>query len=114
MNRFKIRHENISGEVIDNELIIINLAAGTYFNSTGAGPLLWRAMKQGADMQQAISFLATKSREPTVFAALAQNWVDTLVCEGILMADDAGEGIEEYITDQSDISSVEPPGVRRS
>lgn len=113
MSRLRVKNQNISGEIIDNELIIIDLVTGSYFNSTGAGPLLWRAVELGVDAQDAISLLSLKSPDPEGFTAAARSWLDRLVRDGILTPDGESADIEEFKREQAAISTVVEPTLEK-
>ena len=48
----------VSSEEIDGEAIVMNHDSGVYFNSTGSGALIWRAISQGASRDQIVDALA--------------------------------------------------------
>lgn len=49
---------SVSSEEIDGEAILMNHDTGMYFNSTGSGGLIWRAITLGASLDQAVVALA--------------------------------------------------------
>ena len=77
-------HANISTEIIDGELIIVDLIRGAYYNASGAGPLLWQLLEQGHDAEQSIDVLAAASGDADGFRDAARQWLETLVGNGIL------------------------------
>ena len=40
---------SVVSEVIDDELVVMNLATGHYFSSTGSGAVVWSCLEQGMD-----------------------------------------------------------------
>lgn len=49
---------SVSSEEIDGEAILMNHDTGMYFNSTGSGGLIWRAISMGASRDQTVAVLA--------------------------------------------------------
>ena len=49
---------SVSSEEIDGEAILMNHDTGMYFNSTGSGGLIWRAIGMGASLDQIVDALA--------------------------------------------------------
>lgn len=114
MTRFRLANKNVAGEIIDDELIIVDLARGIYLNATGSAPLLWRALMAGADLEQAISHLAAASGDPEAFTGAAQAWLEALVAEGVLVRE--GEGTPITAADLFGAAGpgpVTPPGLER-
>src|SRR5262249_9482213 len=55
MSFYRVRDKNVVSEIIDEEAIIMDLAAGTYFSSGGAGAVIWDGIVCG--------FVATPIKE---------------------------------------------------
>ena len=45
--RLRINSENVVHETIDGEVIIIDLASGSYYSLSGSGPAIWEALGDG-------------------------------------------------------------------
>lgn len=45
--RLRINSENVVHETIDGEVIIIDLASGSYYSLSGSGPMIWEALGEG-------------------------------------------------------------------
>lgn len=114
MANYRLASKNVSGEIIDDELIIVDLASGAYFNSTGSALLLWRAIASGLDVDAAIGELSARAADPAQFSAAAQEWVGGLVTHGILVPDDDGASASHApLFADTDISGLEPPVLER-
>ncbi len=50
--RFKTNHAQIIQETFDDEVVIVNLSAGTYYSLGGAGTDIWNLALNGASVQQ--------------------------------------------------------------
>ncbi len=83
--------KNVSGEIIDDELIIIDLARGIYFTSKGGGLPLWRAIVAGCNVNEFAAQLAALSDAPLEFASETEAWISTLLREGIIREQDGDE-----------------------
>lgn len=55
----------VSSEEIDGEAILMNHDTGMYFNSTGSGGLIWRAIGLGASAEQVVQALAAHYEVPS-------------------------------------------------
>ena len=49
---------SVSSEEIDGEAVLMNHDTGMYFNSTGSGGLIWRAISMGASREHVVVALA--------------------------------------------------------
>ena len=58
--RFKISHGQIIQETFDDEVVVVNLGAGTYYSLAGAGTKIWNAALSGASIQQIVAQLAAR------------------------------------------------------
>jgi hypothetical protein len=52
MSLYRVRDKNVVSEIISEEAIIIDLTAGTYFSSDGAGALIWHGIVCGFEAAQ--------------------------------------------------------------
>ena len=52
MSLYKVRDKNVVSEIIDEEAIIMDLTAGTYFSSDGAGAVIWDGIVCGFEAAQ--------------------------------------------------------------
>src|SRR5215472_4505283 len=63
MALYRVRDKNVVSEIIDEEAIIMDLTAGTYFSSDGAGAVIWDGIVCGLNAAQ------IKQRVRQVFSA---------------------------------------------
>jgi len=82
--QYVLTSKQISGEIIDDELIVIDLDRGLYFTSKGAALPLWTSMLAGCDVDALKAELATRSDDPSQFIAAVDIWFATFVEQGIL------------------------------
>jgi hypothetical protein len=88
---YRARDKNVVSEIIDEEAIIMDLTAGTYFSSDGAGAVIWDGIVCGLNAAQ------IKQRVRQVFSADAaklnvdfENFVGSLLANKLV--DVAHEG----------------------
>jgi hypothetical protein len=87
VNQAKMVHETI-----DNEVIIINLETGTYYNIVDTGVEVWRLVEQGISRPQLLEAMAYQyaaDRDTVVSAVNA--FLDELLGEEIIVAE-IGDG----------------------
>lgn len=81
VNRRKIAHETIDGEVI-----VINLESGTYYSLVESAAVLWNGIEQGATREQLLMALAARYDAPAAELERATNvFLDELVREDIVV-----------------------------
>lgn len=107
---YAIAHKNIAGEIIDDELVIIDLTRGVYFSSKGSSLILWRAISSGQDARAVVKELAKRSPDAEGFEASALSWLETLLREGVLREDTdcAVGGVDAFITSLSEQPITSP------
>lgn len=79
MGGYALPGDHVAGEVVDNELIIMNLGAGIYYSAPGSGSLIWNALVSGVDMDAAIALLTEHAADPAAFEAGARAMVAMLL-----------------------------------
>jgi hypothetical protein len=52
MPHYRVRNKNIVSEIIDEEAIIMDLGAGTYFSADGPGAVIWDGIVCGFEAAQ--------------------------------------------------------------
>ena len=57
---YKIASSQITSEIIDGEVMIINLKNGNYFNLNGSVVEIWNAMQEGASRDRILSRLGRR------------------------------------------------------
>lgn len=58
--RFTVKHRNITSDIIDDEVVIVNLERGFYYSLTGVGTDLWRCLRDRMSIAQTLETLATR------------------------------------------------------
>lgn len=86
---FRVNSGGIVHETVDGEVIIIDLESGAYFSLTHSAADVWDVLLEGATPAELTAALAARYDAPaaTVAAAVA-DFLDQLVAERILVADD--------------------------
>ena len=84
MAHYTLASKNISGEIIHDELIIIDLAQGVYFTSKGAALYLWKAIVFGSEVAEVIDQLSKKADDPVGFIKKSETWINALTSHGII------------------------------
>jgi len=88
--RYRLNTADVVQETIDDEVIIVHLVSGTYFNLGGSGAAAWSALLQGATVEQIIDALSPSAQVPRAeVAADVGHFVDGLLREALLVADGA-------------------------
>jgi Coenzyme PQQ synthesis protein D (PqqD) len=81
---------SVVSEVIDDELVVMNLATGHYFSSTGSGAVAWACLEQGMDNAGIAAALGQAFDAPAaqIDADLAA-FIESLRSNGLVRAGDA-------------------------
>ena len=110
MTQYALTSKNISGEIIDDELIVIDLSRGVYFTSKGAALHLWRGVLSGNNIEALIEQLCSKSDDPDNFKQMCMEWLNALTSEGVLQ-EAGGEGatIPIGFLETEELSKIVPP-----
>ena len=110
MTQYALTSKNISGEIIDDELIVIDLSRGVYFTSKGAALHLWRGVVSGNNIEELVEQLCSKSDEPDNFKKMCVEWLNALTSEGILQeAGGGGANISVGLLGTEELSKIAPP-----
>jgi hypothetical protein len=110
LTQYALTSKNISGEIIDDELIVIDLSRGVYFTSKGAALHLWRGVVSGNNIEELVEKLCSKSDEPDNFKQMCVEWLNALTSEGILQeAGGGGATISAGFLETEELSKITPP-----
>lgn len=83
---FKVHEPDVTFEIFEDEIIVINLANGRYHNIRGSGTWLWQALSSGVSSDDATDqLLAIPGVEPDAAEQLAA-FIDRLTAEELLVA----------------------------
>lgn len=110
LTQYALASKNISGEIIDDELIVIDLSRGVYFTSKGAALHLWRGVLSGNNIEALIEQLCSKSDDPDNFKQMCMEWLNALTSEGILQEAEGEETIIPIgLLETEEFSKIAPP-----
>ena len=56
----RIRHDELSWKAVDDEVVALDLATGTYFSANLSGSRLWERLSEGCDRADLIVTLVTE------------------------------------------------------
>lgn len=94
MSRFyHIDVPRVVHEIIDNEVIVIDFSAGTYYHIEGCGAYIWSMIENGVEHQSILSNIAAYYSSPVEIVADAiEAFLHTLVDEGLIVESDKQTG----------------------
>lgn len=94
--KWTINAPDVACELIDDELIVINLDSGNYYNSTGVGGFVWDCLTKGLTREQIAKALAKVHALPEADVGRdIDNYIESLLKQSLIRpADDgiAGDG----------------------
>lgn len=109
VNRKKIAHETIDGEVI-----VINLESGTYYSLVESAAVLWNGIEQGATHKQLLEAMAARYTAPRAEIETATNaFLDELVREEIIVNEPGDAPADILPETNSTPQSFTPPALTR-
>ncbi len=80
---------SVVSEVIDDELVVMNLATGHYFSSTGSGAVAWACLEQGMDTSAIAAVLGEAFDAPTAQIETDLSvFIESLRSNGLVRAGD--------------------------
>jgi len=84
-DRYRPRRPNVISDMIDDEVVIIDLASGAYYSLDHCGSLVWQALDTGLTVGQAVERLLERySGEPEPMRQSVALFVSQLVDEGLI------------------------------
>jgi hypothetical protein len=115
VNRDKIVHETVDGEVI-----IINLDTGTYYSLVETGLEVWRGVEQGASRAALVEALTQRyAADRATVATAVDQLVDELIAEEIVIVvleqrdGDDGAAAPVELSDTAAAQAFTPPLLTR-
>lgn len=89
-----VNSPSVVSEIIDGELVVMNLATGNYFSSTGTGALIWSRIGERQDDDAVVAAVVaaydvTRDRAAADFAA----FVAELAAAELVRAEEASEAL---------------------
>ncbi len=85
---YRVQEPDVTFEIFEDEIIVINLANGRYHNIRGSGTWLWQALAAGVGRSKATDLLlAAEAPDPDPDAARKiSEFIDQLTAEDLLIA----------------------------
>ena len=116
--RFRINKPKVIQEVFEDEVVIVNLDAGTYYSLNPAGGEVWRFFEKGAAPQEIVEALAARyTDDPSRIRNEVDRLVDELVNENLIVlqptATHASISTDEIIGPPSVKKSFESPTISK-
>ncbi|MGZ7133085.1 MAG: PqqD family protein, partial [Halobacteriota archaeon] len=100
MTYFKLNESQVVFENYDDEVVLINLANGSYFSMNGVAAAIWAFVEKGTSIEQVIDGVATRykgNRED--IAASVESFLMTLSGEGLVLRMDSDASLSEPTQD---------------
>jgi len=103
---YRPRRPNVISDMIDDEVVIINLASGAYYSLDHCGSLVWQALDAGLTVGQTVERLQHRyAGEPEPMTESVALFVSQLLEEGLITdrpAEDLGApgGLTALVTDR--------------
>ena len=84
--RFCINSSRITHETIDGEVVIVNLASGSYYSLNGAGASIWRCLERQASLAEIVADTTQQfDGEPEELTNAVTKLVQDLQAEGLIL-----------------------------
>lgn len=90
-DRFSINSSKITHETIDGEVVIVNLASGSYYSLDGAGAEIWSRIADRASFSEIVAYLADRyDGKIEALAGAVQQLLGDLETEGLILKEPDG------------------------
>jgi hypothetical protein len=77
--------ENVLAEVIDDEVMILDMRLGNYYNLSGVAVAIWNALRQPRRLDDVVELVRRRyTQTPDDVAALVRRFVDELAAEQLV------------------------------
>lgn len=87
-----ISNADISSEVIDDEVMIMDLSNGRYYSLQGAGMLVWESLRQGVSIQETINKCLDRYQgDVEEISGQVNSLVEELVAQGLVTLEHDGK-----------------------
>lgn len=91
-NTLRIASEQITSEILDGEVMIVNLGTGSYYSMTGPGTEIWQCLQQGSSREEILEVLTAHYQvDASQIDAKVQGVLDQLMEEKLIRAEEAAE-----------------------
>lgn len=85
MKELRLRTEDLTWRMIDDEVVAVDVRTSTYLSTNGSGAVLWRALIEGATSEDLVTLLVdTYGIDPEDASADADRFVDEVASRGLL------------------------------
>jgi len=83
--RYEVNEPDVSGEILDGELILVDFASGCYFSCQGSGAVLWDFMSSGLSGEEMVATLAERYVSTTEeLSKTVRDFLDELTSNGLI------------------------------
>lgn len=113
LTRFRPPSPSVIYETVEDETIIVNLDAGVYYALNPVGSAVWTGLAQGASVAELVESLADQYGARSVVDESLRAFVDELVAEDLIVADEDVEGKADAIDGWPNGTSFEAPTLSR-
>lgn len=108
---YRVNAPQVIGETIEGELVMINLARGTYYSTDGVGATIWELVQQGLPLGKVVTAAcAAYAASPGEVAPAVERFLERLVDEQLVVP---AEGVEpqpvEQVSHASEVQPFAPP-----
>jgi hypothetical protein len=84
--RFSINSSKITHETIDGEVVIVNLASGSYYSLDGVGATIWRCLEDRPSLGEIVADTAEHfDGESEELTKAVKKLIDELQAEGLIL-----------------------------
>lgn len=93
MTAVRVRSDDVTWQLIDDDLVVLDLASSTYLRVVGAGAQLWPLVVEGRDDTELVTCLVeTFGIEQAVAATDVREFLDALVSHDLVVLEPADRG----------------------
>jgi len=82
--RFRVPSRRVAADVVDDEVVIVDLASGSYFTTEGAGCDVWRLLAGGASVDETVAVLRTRYVDTGAVESYVHTLTAVVVERGLL------------------------------
>lgn len=106
---FKISSPQITSEVVDGEVMIINLQNGQYFNINGSSLEIWAALQEGASREAILAGLSQRySADAPALAASLDQLLEELQKDELIAVSEGSSAELPVATEAAKASFIAP------
>jgi len=116
--RYRINKPKVIQEVFDDEVVIVNLDAGTYYSLNQSGGEVWRFFEKGAAAREIVEALAPRyTEDPSGIQTEVDRLIDELVREDLIVLHptpaDVSISADEIVGPQTVKKTFESPTIAK-